>query len=112
MKNIIYVLVLFLTIVSCGNSRKSVIEKQIDVYEAGIERISSVSNIKEFNLIRNEVKTEIEAIKNANKEELSDIRWNAFLKEPEAARQSDSLMAVIKRYGALCRNKKQQFKIK
>jgi hypothetical protein len=89
-----------------------VIEKQIDVYKTGIERISSVSNIKEFNLVRNEVKTEIEAIKSANNEELSNIRWNAFLKEPEAVRQSDSLIAIIKRYGTLCRNKRKQFKVK
>ena len=111
MKKIFFALFLFLSAMSCSE-QKSVIEKEIDVYLVGIERASDANNIKELKLVRQEIKDEIKAIKEVNKEELSDIRWNAFMKEPEAVRQTDSLMSVIKRYAAVCRDKRKQFKIK
>lgn len=112
MKKIICVIALLLVVVACGNQKKSVLEKEIDVYEAAIQRISAANNLKEFTLIRNEVKEEISAIKAANREELDSIRWDAFLKKPYAVILQDSLMSTLKKYNAHCRSKKQQFKIK
>jgi hypothetical protein len=85
---------------------------QIAVYEDAMSEISASRNIAEYNSIRSEVKERIKEIKDDYSAELRSINWNALKKNKEAMDMKDSLMAAVKRYGHLCKNKRKEFRVK
>lgn len=107
-----YIFVSLISLASCSKPEKNVVEKQIAVYETAIERVEAASNATELKAIREEVKSEIKAIKEAGAQELKEIRWNSFKKDSTAKVLTDSLLSTIKKYGAFCREKAKQFRVK
>lgn len=107
-----YIFVSLISLASCSKPEKNVVEKQIAVYETAIERVEAASNATELKAIREEVKVEIKAIKEAGAQELKEIRWNSFMKDSTAKVLTDSLLSTIKKYGAFCREKAKQFRVK
>ncbi len=107
-----YIFVSLISLASCSKPEKNVVEKQIAVYETAIERVEAASNATELKAIREEVKGEIKAIKEAGAQELKEIRWNSFKKDSTAKVLTDSLLSTIKKYGAFCREKAKQFRVK
>lgn len=109
---VLYIFVSLISLASCSKPEKNVVEKQIAVYETAIERVEAASNATELKAIREEVKGEIKAIKEAGAQELKEIRWNSFKKDSTAKVLTDSLLSTIKKYGVFCREKAKQFRVK
>jgi hypothetical protein len=101
-----------ISLASCSKPEKNVVEKQIAVYETAIERVEAASNATELKAIREEVKGEIKAIKEAGAQELKEIRWNSFRKDSTAKVLTDSLLSTIRKYSAFCCEKAKQFRVK
>lgn len=109
---VLYIFVSVISLASCSRPEKNVVEKQIAVYEAAIERVKVASNAKELKAIREEVKGEIKAIKEAGAQELKEIRWKSLMKDSTSIVLTDSLFSTIRKYGAFCREKVKQFRVK